>query len=163
MRKKENKKRSRAITVAACICAVAVIALVGVLAFIDPIVGNVKLNKVRAAAKDCEEIVVFDPLHDDSFYRGAEKILTDNEAEKFADSFLDATKKTSYKKVIDGSKGFWNIKIDFYTDDEKHAIYLREDSVYVAGDNGYLFEINGEDQQMYTEFYETVVSLLSEE
>jgi hypothetical protein len=134
-----------------------------VLAFIDPIVGNVKLNKVRDAAKDCEEIVVFDPLHDDLFYRGAEKILTDNEAKEFADSFLDATEKTSYKKVIDGSKGFWDIKIDFYTDDEKYAIYLREDSVYVAGDNGYLFEINGEDQQMYTEFYETVVSLLSEE
>lgn len=163
MNTKDKKKSNRTLIIVSCICAAVAIALVCVLAFIDPIVGNVKLNKVRDAARDCTEAVIADPLHDASFYRGAEVILTDDEARKLADSFLAVTEDTSYKKVIDGSKGFWDMRVDFCTDEEKHTVYLREDSIYVAGNNGYLFEIDGDSDEKYASFYETVVSLLSEE
>ncbi len=157
-----SKKKSNKLMIAViCICLALVISLVCLLAFIDPISGKIKLSKVREAAEQCTEIVISDPLHDESFYRGAEAILTDDEVRELAKDFLDVTENVSYHKSLDASKGFWDLRIDFCVGEEKHTVYLKEDSVYVVGKSGYLFKINEKATSKYADFYGRIVEKLS--
>ena len=158
-----NKRSNKSIIITACICATVIISLICVLAFTDPIVGRVKLNKIRGGAEACDVVVISDPLYDASFSRGAEVILTGDEARDIADRFLTATDDMSYEGTVDGIKGFWDTRIDFCTDDEKLTIYLHEDAVYVTNSKGYLFEIEDGCEETYEAFYNKVLEILDEQ
>ena len=146
--------------IAVSICLVIVLLLIGVLALTDPIMGMVKFNEVKDGAENCSEIVVSDPLREEAFLRGVEAVVTGEQARELADGFAIAVQGASYKKAIDASKGFWDIRLDFSTAAQRYSVYLKEDAVYVAKNKGYLFEIDTDRQDAYAEFFATVEKIL---
>ena len=157
-----KKKSNRAGIITVSICLTAVILLVGFIALADPLTGMIKFNEVKNGAKACEEIVISDPLREEAFLMGAEAVITGESARGLADDFVEVTKGANYKKALDASKGFWDIKLDFSADGQKYSVYLREDAVYVTTNKGYLFEIDRENQEKYYEFYAAVEKILDE-
>lgn len=146
--------------IAVSICLVIVLLLIGVLALTDPIMGIVKFNEVKDGAENCSEIVVSDPLREEAFLRGVEAVVTGEQARELADGFATAVQGASYKKAIDASKGFWDIRLDFSTDAQRYSVYLKEDAFYVAKNKGYLFEIDTDRQEAYAEFFASVEKIL---
>ena len=157
-----KKKSNRALIITASICLASVILLVGFIALADPLTGKIKFNEVKNGAKTCEEIIISDPLREEAFLRGVEAVVTGESARGLADDFIEVTKGASYKKTLDASKGFWDIKLDFSADGQKYSVYLREEAVYVTKNKGYLFKIDSDNQEKYSEFYAAVEKILDE-
>ena len=164
MSKSSEKKGNKAVIITSAVCAAVVAVIVLILALTDPIVGNIKLGKVRDAAQSCGEIVISAPLYKNAFLQGTETVVSGEDARELADAFLSATENTSFDKSFESAGGFWNIKMEFYSSDDRYAVYLRDEEIYVAKNfKGYLFEIDDESETAYQSFYNRVLEILDKE
>ena len=162
--KTENKKgKNLAIIITIVLCVVVMFILLFVFFFADMITGYRKISEVREKITVCDEILISDPLYDGGVLPGAGEVLvSDDETVAIAEEFIKVTDKLSYEKVLSGSTGFWDISLDFTVDGERYVVYLRNDGVYVAKTNGYLFSIKSQNKDAYADFYEKVNELIKE-
>ena len=161
MSKTTDKKNKRVMVTVIVICAMAVLALLFIFFFADMIIGRARMNDALDALEDTEKIVVSDPLYDGGVIPGAaEAVLDGDDAQNIADTLCHAAEKLSFSKVLNGSAGFWDISLTFEDDGKTYVIYLREDSIYVAKTNGYLFKIKSSREAAYSNFYAAVTEIL---
>lgn len=156
---KENIKNSKILIIVISVITVLVVGLILTLALMDTVVANVKRSRLRDAASNAETVVITAPLYKDSFSYGAEIVLTDDEAKNLREDFIAATEDASFDTMISGAAGYWDTQIRFYMGDEYASVYLKQDSFYLAGNNGYLFRA---DNDAYAQFYQRVGEMLDE-
>ena len=156
---KENIKNNKILIIVIAVITVLVVGLILTLALLDTVVASVKLLRLRDTASNAETVVITAPLYVDSLSFGAETVLTDDEAKALREAFLAATEGASFDTMISGAMGYWDTQIRFYTGDEYASVYLKQDSFYVAGKNGYLFKA---DTDEYDDFYKHVIEMLDE-
>ena len=130
----ENKKQSSmAMAVTLIVCGVIAASLVFVLLFSDMVAGRIKMADARKQIAFCSDVLISDPLYEGGkLPSGADALIVGEEAKELVDSFLEATQKLNYQRVISGKAGFWDLSIEFTVDGKRHTVYLREDSLYVA-------------------------------
>ena len=163
MKTSKEKKNNKALIITLSLCVSVVVVIILLLTLIDPIVGTQRMKKAKEAAKNSSEIVISSPLYQDAFLQGAEVVLTGEEKEELADLFLAVSEKASYDKSFDSLGGFWHTKIEFHTSNERYAVYLKDDEIYVAnGAKGYEFEIDDDREDLYEKFINRINQMLEE-
>lgn len=163
MKKVKEKNSNRAIIITLSICLSVILIIVLLLTIVDPIVGHLKMKNVIEVARSCNEIVISAPLYKDSFLQGAEVVINAEEAKSLADVFLDVIEKASYDGSFDSLGGFWNTKIEFFSSEDRCAIYLKDDEVYVTKDTkAYQFEIDDDQEEMYEAFLRRINEILED-
>lgn len=156
-----KSKKSKAVAIAASVCAVLLIAVVVLVAFFDGWVGKYKLNRLRESIDGCRDVVITSPLYFDTYSSVAEAVLSDDEAEDFANAFTEATASMSYDGKIDGSIGYWDTQLSFSTQDGRYTVYVRENGAYVTGKSfGYMLTPRKNAEQKYAEFYGMLCEIL---
>ena len=159
----KKKKGNKAIIVTLSICLSVILVIIMLLTLVDPLVGKSKMKRAREVASSCSEIVISAPLYKDAFLKGAEVVINGEEARLLSDMFLSVTEKASYDGSFDSPGGFWNTKIEFFTAEDRFAIYLKDDEVYVTKDTkGYKFEIDDKQEDVYEAFVHTVNQMLDD-
>ena len=154
----KEKKGNKAIIITVSICLSIVLVIVMTLTLVDPIVGKNKMKRAREIAQICDQIVISAPLYNDAFLQGAEVVVNGEEARALSDMFLDVTETASYDGYFDSLGGFWNTKLEFFSSEDRFAIYLKDDEIYVTKDTrGYRFEID----EVKEEAYETLVHMVN--
>ena len=159
----KEKKGSKAIIITVSVCLSIILVIVMLLTLVDPIVGKTKIKRAREVAGGCDQIVISAPLYKDAFLQGAEVVIDGEEARVLADIFLDATERASYDGYFDNPGGFWNTKLEFFSAEDRFAIYLKDDEIYVTKDTrGYRFEIDDDREEAYETLVHTVNEMLEE-
>lgn len=163
MEKSKKKSGNKYLIATISICVSIVLVIILLVALIDPIVGRSKLKKVKYAAENCNEIVISSPLYQDSFLQGAEAVVTGNEMDELTNTFIRASEGVSYDESFDSFGGFWHTKLEFHTSDERYAVYLKDDEIYVVKDTkAYQFDIEDECKEVYETLLNRINQILSD-
>lgn len=165
MSKKQTKKTVKgggaAITVTLVICGVLLVALLFVFFFADIVKGRRQLSRALDALEKADTVVITDPLYDGGALPwAAEAVLTGDGATELARELIDATESLSYSGVVDGSKGYWDIRLAYEYDGKAYSLYLKEGGIYSVDKRGYLFEIKSADKEAYLQVYRKTEKLL---
>ena len=153
--------KNKPLIIAVIICALVLAVIIVVFAFLDCWIGYAKLGKIRREIAECDEILITSPLYYDAYSSGAEASVVGDEAKKLVSDFLDVSEKKSFDGTVGGGVGFWDTRIIFYVGEESFTVYVKNDSFYVTGKNGYLFI--PDDTEAYSQFYSDVCDLLERE
>ena len=163
MKKEQKKSNGRlAVVLTVIICAVFIIAMLFIFFLGDMIAGYIKLSEALEEIEDSELIVINDPLYKaDILTTGAEVTLTGDAAEAFGERLALVAGRRTYRGMLKGDTGFWDIGLSFSDDGRTYNVYMKEDSVYVADDGkGYEFTVKSGTE--YKELYEQVKQMIAD-
>lgn len=158
---KTGKSGGAAIAVTLVICGILLLALLFAFFFADMIKGRIQLSRALEALERTDTVVITDPLYDGGAFQGtAETVLTGDDATELARELIAATESLSYSGVVDGSTGYWDIRLAYEYDGKAYSLYLKDGGIYSVDKRGYLFEIKDADKEAYLQVYRRTEELL---
>lgn len=163
---KEEKKKDRGLLLAAGICVIVCLAVLGVLLLGDPILGQWERGRAISvlSAQEDTRVVLADPTtFGQELFSGAQVVLEEPEGEQIREALKTFLKESRFQRREAEVTGTWLPSVTVYTREEMTRVFLGEDALYLEKDGKRsVFEIPREQRASYGEFYKDVLRMLEE-